>query len=389
MKKLLISIVTLLCVTMTASANSYIDALNSVTDALNVIDRTESVINRVNNKANRVQNAIPQNNTKAKTKTTTTTTTRTTGTYSQQPANNTYSGSNNSNQYYNTDVDVPEYSQSQQNSIGDGGYNYIQNRTYTGNAKTLGELPAGVLLMDPTSVWNYRPRENYSGDIKISMPVIWRKLEDNHYAQGATLLLSEVDVVHYPFCHSQKGLRDWSESDVRRFLRTTFYTHLSQGFKNAIINVNIPFADLEGKPKTIVDNLFLLSIVEWGLSDRANNGTVIKYNDLPAIYRSSSVSLLSNGKIFYSSSNGRAEFTRTINRPAAKSAGYSNDVFSVANGSLTTDSYSWDIAPVRPAVNLKSSTPVKGPFEFKFAYDKNIIYYVLDFDSNGLNVELK
>ena len=47
--------------------------------------------------------------------------------------------------------------------------------------------------------------------------------------------------------------------------------------------VYIPFADMSGNPKTVNDNFFLLSIVEWGLSDRANNGSVIKYNDLPNI----------------------------------------------------------------------------------------------------------
>ena len=194
-------------------------------------------------------------------------------------------------------------------------------------------------------------------------------------------MLSEVVVAHYPFCHFKKGLRAWDESDVRRFLRTTFYTHLSEGFKNAIVNVNIPFADLNGNPKTVNDNFFLLSIVEWGLSDRANNGSVIKYNDLPNIYMTKDMSFQKSWNAFTMYDASRDIQTRTINRPEAKSAGYTREVFGVVNnGVLTTNSYSDPLSWTRPAVNLKSSTKVSGPYEFKYSinHSKSLIYYALE-----------
>ena len=186
--------------------------------------------------------------------------------------------------------------------------------------------------------------------------------------------MSEVRIAQYPFCHSKKGLRAWDESDVRRFLRTTFYNHLSDGFKSAIVNVNIPFADMNGSPKTVNDNFFLLSIVEWGLSDRINNGSVIKYNNIPGLYKTI-IMWYSDNSIRLSSNIG--SLTRTINRPEAKSAGYDRDVFDVLDGVLTTHwvGGNWNI---RPAVNMKSSTKVSGPYEFKSKYDK-MIYYALEF----------
>ena len=263
------------------------------------------------------------------------------------------------------------------------GQYYNQNRQFTGQASTLGELPPGTLVMDPNSVWYYRDGDNYSGEIKFSHPVFWRKLEDNHYTQGATLLLSEYAVAWYPFCHENKGLRAWDESDARRFLRTSFYNHLSPGFKNAIVNVNIPFADMQGNPKTVVDNFFLLSIVEWGLSDRANNGKVIKYYDLPNLYRKhylyeSNVNKIDSVSVF-------GQTTRTINRPVAKGAGYTLDVFKVqTDGVLDTIYYdsSMGSTSIAPAVNLKSSTRVSGPYQIEFPHDKTTIYYVLDFNQN-------
>ena len=288
----------------------------------------------------------------------------------------------------------PQYSvQQAQPQIQQGLY-YNQNRQFTGQAYTLADLPPGTIVMDPKSVWNFRKGDNYSGEIEFSHPVFWRKLEDNHYAQGSTLLLSEVTVAGYPFCHQKKGLRAWDESDVRRFLRTTFYNHLSDGFKNSIVNVNIPFADMQGSPKTINDNLFLLSIVEWGLSDRKNNGSVIKYNDLPNIYVAKEFSYdnrehFSQNPYDLTYYSGHNNWTRTINRPAAKSAGYDREVFTVSGeGVLDTTSEYYDsyvLGKVRPAVNIKSTARVSGPYQFihhEFGSpvsQNSFIYYTLDF----------
>ena len=365
MKKFLVLLLSLLCIELSALA-SWDSGLSKINSVLNTVDRTEYTINRVKNKV-----YIPSTPSKTKTKT-----------YGQNSTQNTRQTTypQNTTQNYNVDVDVPEYSQEQ--TVQEGNHKYSQDRIYKGQASTLGELPAGAIVMDPKSVWKFRRGDNYSGEIVAEHPVFWRKLENNHYVDGSTLLLSEFRVAQYPFCHSQKGLRDWSESDVRRFLRTTFYTHLSDGFKNSIVNVNIPYADMNGSPKTINDNFFLLSIVEWGLSDRLNNGTVVKYDNLPQIYEAKKISYVDSWQSFEISNANRGIATRTINRPIAKSAGYDNDVFEVRyNGVLSTSWSATNLAWVRPAVNLKSSTKVSGPYKFRYSINKkeSLIYYVLEF----------
>lgn len=365
MKKFLILLISLLFMGLYAHASldSTLDKINNV---LNKIDRTEYTINRARKRIP----TIPQTTSYPNTQTTTSPTYQHTNT-------NTYGGGN-PYQYSNTyGENMPTQVQTQEPSIQQG-QQYSQDRVFRGQASTLGELPAGAIVMDPKSVWNFRNGDNYSGEIEISRPVFWRKLEDNHYTNGATLLLAEHRVAAYPFCHTKKGLRAWDESDVRRFLRTTFYTHLSEGFKNAIVNVNIPFADLNGNPKTVNDNFFLLSIVEWGLSDRANNGSVIKYNDLPMIYDTPRVWYYKDKDQFWAGVS-RETKTRTINRPEAKSAGYTGDVFNVSGGTLDTDWYASNNSYVRPAVNLKSSTKVSGPYEFTYNLNEKMIYYALEF----------
>ncbi len=377
MKKIfiLLSAIFLLCF---VSINAHADwdtGLNKINRVLNTIDRTESTINRAQR---RVESATNSTNTNSSNRKTTVYTNSAPATTQNSNQSVNYG---NQNYYVNEDNEIPEYSMEQ--TVQEGEYKYSQNKTYTGDAKTLGELPAGTIVMDPKSVWTFRWGDNYSDRIIAEHPVFWRKLEDNHYNDGSTLLLSEVRVAMYPFCHSQKGLRDWAESDVRRFLRTTFYTHLSDGFRNAIVNVNIPYADMSGAPKTIEDNFFLLSIVEWGLSDRANNGTVIKYKNLPEIYEAKNFYYVDSWNAFNITGAGRGIETRTINRPVAKSAGYDNDVFEVRyNGVLSTGWSASNLAWVRPAVNLKSSTKVKGPYKFRYSINKkeSFIYYVLDFD---------
>ena len=368
MKKFLILLVSLLFMGLYAHASldSTLDKINNVFDK---VDRTEYTINR----AKRRLPTIPQTTTGYPN-----TQTTTSPTYQQSSPNY-----NSGNQYqYQQDTDYDNMPTQQQTAEQEPaiqqGQQYSQDRVFKGQASTLGELPAGVIVIDPKSVWNYRNGDNYSGAVEIARPVSWRKLEDNHYADGTTLLLAENRVAAYPFCHVGKGLRAWDESDVRRFLRTTFYTHLSEGFKTAIVNVNIPFADLNGNPKTVNDNFFLLSIVEWGLSDRANNGSVIKYDNLPEIYMTPRVWYDKDRDQFWEGVS-RETKTRTINRPEAKSAGFTNDVFYVSDGTLGTDWFASNNSYVRPAVNLKSSTKVSGPYELTYNLNKKLIYYALEF----------
>jgi len=239
---------------------------------------------------------------------------------------------------------------------------FSQSKQYPENPKTLADLPPGTFVLDAKSIWNYRKDVNYSGDIIASFPIIWRKLEDNHYSQGTTLLLSEVEIARYPFCVQGKGIRDWGESDVRKFLNGMFYRHFSTGLRSIIVNTSIPYGDLTGRPKTIQDNVFLLSIVEWDLSDRANNGKAIEYEDMRSIFAPRSVKSYDEGVLYTSITLNN--LSRTINRPVAASAGYVEDVFLIKDkGVLEAVKSNYDFHSIRPAINVKSNTLIKGPYK--------------------------
>ena len=364
LKKVLLTFGVVCILSLSANADSFdrfMNKLDKVLDAAGQIQQMGS--GGYSTPTNTT--SYPGNYPSSQTSTTTTTTTTTT---------NSQYGDN-----------LPQYEQPQMGEQ----HEYTQPQAYKGQATTLGALPAGTFIIDPTSVWTYRKGNNYTGEISAKFPVIWRKLEDNHYSQGSTLLLSEVSVANYSFCIAGKGIRDYGESDLRKFLRGMFYNHLSTGFKNAIVNVNLPYADLNGNAKTITDNIFPLSIVEWNLSSRDKNGKAIKYDDLRERFSYKSVSAYDEKTKTLKTSWQHLAWTRTINRPIARSAGYTDDVFLVrSNGVLDTYSVRYYFVPVRPAVNLKSSTKVKGPYKQSATYyhDKaDFIYYIPDFSTTSTN----
>ena len=177
-------------------------------------------------------------------------------------------------------------------------------------------------------------------------------------------------------------MRDWGTSDLRKFLNSVFYKHLSQNFKNHIVSTTIPYADISGKPQTATDNIFALSIVEWGLSDRAHNGKAIDYYNLREIMASDLINSYEND-VLEKLVGKESSLTRTINRPKATSAGHDSDIFMVSyDAELYTTGHNRNNS-VRPALNLKSTIKVKGPYTQKGALSNgvknNFEYYVLDF----------
>ena len=380
-KKILLTMCLIMVTALSSNAgfDSFMDSFESVLDKA---DRVESATNR----AQKYKKYIPKQNTQ-----------------NYQQNNNNRNYSDNEPQYvpqaipeyaqpqpYGQAYPQQQYNQNYQPQDIQYGQQYQQQQFYTGQAQTLGDLPDGTLVLDPNSVWNYRKGENYSGEIHVSYPVIWRKLTNNHYSQGSTLLLSEYEIADYPFCVKGKGIRDWSESDLRKFLNGYFYRHLSQGFKNELISTTIPYADLTGKPKTSTDNVFVLSIVEWDLSDRAHNGKAIEYIDMRSMYHSKRINAYNNNILETNDHRHglHGSITRTINRPKATSAGHDEDVFTIlGDGTLNTitNNYAtnnYDFL-VRPALNLKSTTKVKGPYKQRAVYwgsNDDFVYYVLDFD---------
>lgn len=275
----------------------------------------------------------------------------------------------------------PQYSQSQPQQVPSSPYKYTNTQVYQGAAATLADLPSGTIVIDPKALWKYTYSNNYIGEPVVEAPVFWNVFEHGHYKDGATLLVSEYFVAQYDFNHINKPMGNWVDSDVRRWLRTTFYKHLSPAFKNAIVTVDAPSVNMKNQPYKSNENVFLLSIVEWGLSDRANNGKVVNNPYLTRELVSGTVGFYKAGNLMKLDKNKSMPYgTRTINIPQAGGfQGKDKDFFVISNGLLEATKYNYSFNnKIRPAVNIKSSTPVSGPHTMTYFVDKTLTYYVLE-----------
>lgn len=344
----------LICSFIGAQAKA-LDILNSINSTLNTIDKIEYTQQRIKNKKDKIQKY-----TQTQQKQTTT----------QQYQNQQYYYNNNTNNEEST-YTQPTYAQP---------YSYGPAQVYSGAAKTIKDLPAGTIVIDPTAKWKYNYNPNYYGEQYVEAPVFWQIFANDHFAQNTTLLVSRYFIARYDYNHTAKGLTAWKDSDMRRFLRTTFYTNLSQAFRNSIVNVETESVDMNNKPYKVLDNVFLLSIVEWGLSDRKNNGKGIKYDYINRDYTSGDIKYYSSKNLLVLDDNQNMSYaTRTINYPKATSAGYKEDVFTIRSGILDNTKYYYGFALyIRPAVNIKSDTPVSGPYTMPYFVDKQLTYYVLN-----------
>lgn len=236
---------------------------------------------------------------------------------------------------------------------------------------TLSALPAGSYVLDESSVWKFRKNSNYTGNIANEFPIFWYKLENNHYMPNSVLLFSCDDIADYPYNLKANGVKDWANSDLRKFLNGIFYAHFSEGLKDLILETDIPYRDLKGDIKISKDKIFLLSATEMDLTDekgekveeKFSEGTSIKYDDIQgAIYSKNRVGSTS---AFFP--------VRTINPnviPQRALFGYSKNA-----NALTSSLISMSFLDLRPAINIKGSTVVQGPYEIKLLYPTRVIKY--------------
>ena len=262
---------------------------------------------------------------------------------------------------------------------------YAQDLTTT----TVGALPQGTYIMDNSSIWKFRGY-NYQGEVQAERPLIWQKIEDNHYSAGTTLLLSRYEVAYigkwkYLPVNVTEGDVAWDGSVIRDFLRTTFYESFSQKFKNAIVEVDIPYFDIDGNLKSIKDNFFVMSVAEWGaekyiVSPKRNfseEGTKISYPAMMELYNFDSLDCSTITKKCKLYTNSTGMYTRTMYESASTKNRYGMDVYKIDIGGKAYKGFLCN--NVRPAVNLKSSTVVKGPYKLTrkvFGYrDETIEYY--------------
>ncbi|MDD3593610.1 MAG: DUF6273 domain-containing protein [Candidatus Gastranaerophilales bacterium] len=376
MKKNLFLLITLACFIFTNMAHA--DVFSQINNALYTIDRAQ-------NTGNRLKDTIPDSSKNQN---------------QQQNSSNQYQQQYNPNQTNYLPATQYNYNQYQNQGYSqnpNGSYNinattygtqqaqpqiqYNQHNPqndfrYKGNAQTVGDLPLGTIVMDPNSMWNYIKDKNYAGAIQFRMPVFWSVVGYDVYAKDSSLLFARHQVAQYPFNHENKSLTPYPDSDIRRWLRTTFYKHLSPEFKNAIVEVTVENQDLKGNLVKSNENVFLLSIVELVLSDRKNNGNGLEYEYLPQELTCKSLSKLYNEKLI--EIEAPSYWTRTINSPKAISAGFKYDAF-VVNRNGVIDTWPADFNySVRPAVNIKSTTKVTGPYAMDLN-GKQLIYYTLIF----------
>jgi len=256
--------------------------------------------------------------------------------------------------------------------------NYQQNTQQQPDAAqnaALKDLPQGTLVVDVNSSWNYKRMRNYTGEIIKTEPVAWLIVSQGNYGQGKTLLLSKEIVANYNFYgKNQNSMTNWQNSDIRAWLRSTFYNHLSAQFKNAVALVNTETPTMAGKPQTVQDSVFILSTNELGLTNRAKNGKNTSFFvDEQKRKAVQSLSVSSKGKSIY---QPQRYWLRTYNMPN-KASGYGDgDIFVITNQGLmnSLSGSNWGCG-VRPAVNLKSDTVVSGP------YDNGIEQYYVLFNS--------
>lgn len=132
----------------------------------------------------------------------------------------------------------------------------------------LAELPPGSIVIDPSANWVYRSGNDYSGDPFKTAPVEWIVIKHNHFAPGSTLLLSRELVASCAFGDSNY----WADGSLRTWLRTEFYQHLTEDFRDALQLTTTFTEDVELTDETV----FLLSMTEYGEEDaycEGNHGT--------------------------------------------------------------------------------------------------------------------
>ncbi len=318
----------------------------------------------------------------------------------QQQPNNMYENqqytqySVQQGQYYNNPYLKPQFQQGQgynQNMPPQFQQGQPQQPQYSterpklsGNQKTIADLPPGAFVIDSNSVWEFRGH-NYSGEVMAKYPIIWQKLEDNHYTSGTTLFISKYEIAHIHDWRLNKNIpADWSNSNPRDFLRETFYNSLSPKFKNAIAEVYIPYYDLNGNLQNIMDNFFLLSVEEWGLSKKVEpedlnrkEGTPINFSNIKGIYGFDTPDI--NDKSSLISFGAYSNPTRTLMYMLrySKFNHYGYNTYDVQDFNTVHIASSYHI---RPAVNLKSSAIVTGPYKLTrkvFGKDQTLEYYEL------------
>lgn len=160
------------------------------------------------------------------------------------------------------------------------------------------DLPLGSVVIDPSRTWEHREGENYTGT-GVNKPVEWYVIAKNHYTslrsfdrfgyvEGDHVTLLSKDLIGQYMYYPKKGTNglyaskpstrldysDWTDSSIRSFLNTEFFSSFSSNLKESVLETRINLYDLRNRSlPDVTDKVFIPSIYELGLehSNVTNN----------------------------------------------------------------------------------------------------------------------
>jgi len=255
-------------------------------------------------------------------------------------------------------------------------------------ANVLGNLPVGSIVVDNTWQWEHRTGGNYTGDGETK-PLEWIVVGQNHYAdlEAHTTLFTKEVIARYVFDDSTdrghtSGSNHWGNSGttnanhgLRPFLNTTFFNAFSSQFKNRVLTTPLPNKPWDSEEEYITDdNVFVLALKEVGggaTSSFRDIGNRLEYFINDATNKRKATGVQTN----YWMRNPEINDPTFLDYVKASDGGCYN----------AAPAYYQDRG-VRPAINLRSDTPVK-PTSISGIYEMLYTYTVTFEDYDGSLIE--
>ena len=250
------------------------------------------------------------------------------------------------------------------------------------SVQSLGNLPIGARVVDPSWEWEHRLGVEYSNididgnptPLGLIKPVVWIVVAKDHYGVGSGVtLLTEELIGQFPFDNSSDrytednppshwgasgtgnatlGLRPWLNS-YGIHSGEGFYNEFSDDFKANVVQVTIPNSHWDTSSiYTTTDKVFIPSASELGDAENewANpGGTIYPYFD--GANDTDLIAKLGTDAKWYWTRSPNPSWASSGVRCISSTGGYFH-VRDVAAGAES------NYISVRPASNLKSTTPV-------------------------------
>lgn len=238
-------------------------------------------------------------------------------------------------------------------------------------AHRLGDMPIGTSIRDSVD-WNYvtgqSPGWNPSNkEVYKTAPITWVLVDKDKHAANTSLFVSRDIVAEFDVEHEFPHLQVWDGSELQAWLRNTFYPEASPLFRSAIaVTTNKgTFTDYLDS-----DTFFVPSAPE-----------LVPIND-PLITMGQTVIPYFNNADNRKANGNKSEYYWT------RTNSYYQSIFYLVKNATGAVSPFYTDRPlgVRPAVNLKSDTIVKGPY-----VDNNTgsFYYELSNEKNRGKAEIQ